>query len=65
MGQHRLIEKDMYGGTVYFAGTFSKFAELVVIMTNQDLKASQILSKYRERWSIEELFRKLKTSGFH
>lgn len=52
MGQNRLIEKDMYGGTVYFAGTFSKSAELVVIMTNQDLKASQILSKYRERWSI-------------
>ena len=65
MGQNRLIEKDIYGGTVYFAGTFSKSAELVVIMTNQDLKASQILSKYRERWSIEELFRKLKSSGFH
>jgi len=34
-------------------------------MTNQKLKASQILAQYRERWSIEELFRKLKTSGFH
>ena len=31
-------------------------------MSNQDLKASQILAKYRE---LKELFRKLKTSGFH
>nr|MBA3814713.1 transposase [Alphaproteobacteria bacterium] len=34
-------------------------------MTNQDLKAKLILDQYRNRWSIEELFRKLKTSGFH
>lgn len=34
-------------------------------MTNQKLKAIQILAKYRKRWSIEELFRKLKTSGFN
>jgi transposase len=34
-------------------------------MSNQNIKAKQILDKYRERWSIEELFRKLKTSGFH
>lgn len=64
-GEDRLIEKDMYGHTVYFAGTLSKSAEFVIIMTNQDIKASQILDKYRRRWSIEELFRKLKTSGFH
>lgn len=63
--QSRLVEKEMYGGTVYFAGTLSKSSELVIVMTNQDLKAKQILNKYRERWSIEELFRKLKTSGFH
>jgi hypothetical protein len=63
--QSRLVEKEMYGDTVYFAGTLSKSGELVIIMTNQRLKAKQILNKYRERWSIEELFRKLKTSGFH
>jgi hypothetical protein len=63
--QNRLIEKEMYGGTVYFAGTRSKAGELVIVMSNQDLKASQILAKYHERWAIEELFRKLKTSGFH
>lgn len=64
-GQTRLIAKEMYGGNVYFAGTLSKSNGLVIIMTNQKLNAAQILAKYRERWSIEELFRKLKTSGFH
>jgi len=64
-GQNRLVLKEMYEHSVYFAGTLSKTGELVIVMTNQDLKASQILTKYRERWSIEELFRKLKTSGFH
>jgi hypothetical protein len=29
------------------------------------LRLGAVLKKYRERWSIEELFRKLKTSGFH
>lgn len=61
----RLIEKRMYEDTVYFAGTISQKGEFVIVMTNQPLKASQILIKYRQRWSIEELFRKLKSSGFH
>jgi transposase len=35
-------------------------------MSNQIfLKPGTLLKKYRERWSIEELFRRLKTSGFH
>ena len=64
-GQSRIVEKEMYGGVVYFAGTRSKATDLVIVMSNQDLSAKQILDKYRERWSIEELFRKLKTSGFN
>ncbi len=64
-GIYRLVEKEMYGGTVYFAGTRARAGDLVIIMTNQDLKAKLILDQYRNRWSIEELFRKLKTSGFH
>ena len=55
----------MYGDIVYFSGTPSNSGHLVIVMTNQSLRASQILTKYRKRWSIEELFRKLKTSGFH
>lgn len=53
------------GGSVYFAGTRSKAGNLVIVMINQDLKAKKILDQYLKRWSIEELFRKLKTSGFH
>jgi len=63
--QNRLVQKEMYGGTVYFAGTRPKAGELVIVMSNQNLRASKILGKYRERWSMEELFKKLKTSGFH
>lgn len=63
--QVRLVEKQMYGGSVYFAGTRSKAGDLVIIMTNQKRTPEKILSQYRNRWSIEELFRKLKTSGFH
>lgn len=64
-GESRLIVKEVYGGSVYFAGTRSKAGNLVIVMTNQDLKAKKILDQYLKRWSIEELFRKLKTSGFH
>lgn len=63
--QNRLIEKEMYGSIVYFAGTTSQSGELVIVMSNQPLSASKILAKYLKRWSIEEMFRKLKTSGFH
>lgn len=63
--QARLVEKEMYGETLYFAGTRSKAGDLVIVMTNKKIKAEKILARYRNRWSIEELFRKLKTSGFH
>jgi hypothetical protein len=64
-GKERLVEKDMYGSTVYFAGTRSKEGDLVIVVSNQEWKAKRILNQYRKRWSIEELFRKLKTSGFN
>jgi hypothetical protein len=37
-GKFRLVGKEMYGGTVYFAGTRSNAGDLVIVMTNQDLK---------------------------
>jgi transposase len=64
-GRSKRLEAKMYGATVYLAGTLSSSGERVIVMTNQPLKAAKILAKYRERWSIEELFRKLKTAGFH
>jgi len=63
--QTRLVEKDMYGSTVCFAGARSKSGELVIVMSNCDLTAKKILGKYRKRWSIEELFGKLKTNGLN
>lgn len=64
-GEYRLVEKDMYGSTVYFAGTRTAQGDLLIVMSNQDLKAKKILDTYRKRWSIEEMFRKMKTSGFN
>lgn len=61
--QTRLIEKEMYGSVVSFSGTHSLSGELVIVITNQSLTASQILAQYLKRWSIEELFRKLKPQG--
>lgn len=63
--EYRLIEKEMYDSTVYFAGTRSAEGDLVVVVSNQDIKARKILDTYRKRWSIEEMFRKMKTSGFN
>lgn len=64
-GEYRLVEKEMYGSTVYFAGTRAHAGDLVIVISNQNLKPRTILERYRKRWSIEEMFKKLKTSGFH
>lgn len=65
IGGSRLIEKEMYGTTVYFAGTRSVEGELVIVLTTRKMTSRKILKEYRKRWSIEELFRKLKSSGFN
>lgn len=61
----RYMIKNMLGITVYLAATRSAQGELVIVMCNTNIGAKRILAQYRERWSIEELFRTLKTSGFH
>jgi hypothetical protein len=64
--QTRILYKKMYGEDVCFVGKQLKNGELLIILTNQThKKESDILYEYRKRWSIEELFKKLKTSGFH
>lgn len=62
--EKRLVEKTMYGKTLYFAATRTLKNDLIIVMTNQNLTVSAILNAYKQRWSIEELFRKLKSSGF-
>ena len=64
-GEKRVILKEMYNAIVEFAGTRTKDGELVIVMSNQSLGAAKILAQYRHRWSIEEMFKKLKTSGFN
>ena len=65
-GQSRKIDMIIYGQNLVFEGTRSQKGDLVIVMSNQiSLKLGSILKRYRKRWSIEELFRKLKTSGFH
>ena len=66
INQTRVLYKKMYGEDVCFIGKRLKNNELLIILTNQThKKESDILNEYRKRWSIEELFKKLKTSGFH
>ena len=56
----------MYGEEVCFIGKQLKNSELLTILTNQiHKKKADVLYEYRKRWSIEALFKKLKTSGFH
>jgi DDE family transposase len=64
-GQYRVVEKSMYESTVYFAGTRFRKGDLVIVITNQNWHPQKILEQYRKCWSIEELFKKFKTSGFH
>jgi hypothetical protein len=66
VNQTRTLYKKMYGQEVCFVGKRLKNDELLIILTNQTRKKeADIFYEYRKRWSIEELFKKLKTSGFH
>ena len=66
IGKHRRIEMTVYGHTFVFEGTRSQDGDLVMVMSSQiSTKLGSILKRYRKRWSLEELFRKLKTGGFH
>jgi Transposase DDE domain len=63
-GEHRIVEKEMFGTTVYFAGIVTKNGDMVIVITNQNLSPKRILKIYKQRWSIETLFKNLKTAGF-
>ena len=66
LNEVRKVYKTIYGSNVCFVGKRIKDGELLIVITNKTkLSAIEVLEEYRKRWSIEELFRKLKTSGFN
>ena len=64
-GIHRVIESEINETKLLYAATRAQKGDLVIVMTNQIVSAKKILTQYRKRWSIEEMFKKLKTGGFH
>jgi len=60
----RKLYKMIDGYDLTLVGTRSKEAELVIILTNTDLKSSIILNIYKTRWMIECLFKNMKNNGF-
>lgn len=66
IGEVRRLEKEMYGFPCTFEGTRTKKGDLIIIMSNQViLSPGEILKKYKKRWSIEKLFKNLKSDGFN
>ncbi len=59
----RHIQFQMKGQKLYFAGTRSKSGELVVVMSNKS-KGRKILKIYKQRWTIELMFRHCKSNAF-
>lgn len=62
--QTRYIEKEIDGYNLYFAGTRSVDGELVIVMCSRNLRNS-ILKKYKQRWTIELMFKHFKSNGFN
>lgn len=55
-------------GTVYnlyYVGVRSKAGDLVIIMTNADIKPREVMNIYKSRWDIECLFGNVKQKGFN
>jgi hypothetical protein len=53
---------EIFGATVYLAGSRSERGELMVVATNQSPKNA--IAIYLRRWEIENLFSCLKRQGF-
>jgi hypothetical protein len=64
-GIHRLIETEQDGSKIFYAATRAQKDDLVIVVTNQNKSPKKILDHYRKRWSIEEMFKKLKTGGLN
>jgi hypothetical protein len=61
--QERYLYKIIHQHSLQIAGKKTKEGMVVVISNTQDLK--EILNTYKHRWSIETMFKNLKTKGFN
>lgn len=59
--QKYLGKKNVYGVGVYVSIGWTDKMDLMVIVSDKEHK----MKKYRIRWSIESMFKKLKTDGFN
>jgi len=60
----RFAEFDLDGHRLYFEGARTPTGDLIIVMSNKK-GARKLLKKYKNRWTIELLFRNLKSSGFN
>lgn len=60
----RFMEVILDGHRLYFEGARTPTGELIIVMSNKQ-GTRNLLKKYKNRWTIELLFRNLKSSGFN
>lgn len=58
------MEIELFGQTVYLAGSRSERGELMIVATNSRCHLRNAISIYIRRWEIENLFSCLKSKGF-
>jgi len=60
----RFLEVDLDGHRLFFEGARTPTGELIIVMSNKQ-GARNLLKTYKNRWTIELLFKNLKSSGFN
>lgn len=60
----RFMEVNLDGHRLFFQGALTPTGELIIVMSNQD-RSRNLLKKYKKRWTIELLFKNLKSNGFN
>jgi len=60
----RFMEVDLDGHRLFFQGARTPTDELIIVMSNKQ-GARNLLKKYKNRWTIELLFKNLKSNGFN
>lgn len=60
----RFMEADLDGHRLFFEGARTPTGDLIIVMSNKH-GARNLLKKYKNRWTIELLFKHLKSNGFN